>query len=322
MKSPIFIFSLPRSGSTLLQRVLMTHPQIASVAEPWLLLPFLFSTKSSGIASLYNHTKSSSGLNSFINNLPNSKQDYITELRTFIFNLYDKQCKNGELFFLDKTPRYYLIIPEIAELFPNAKFIFLFRNPIHVMSSIMETWSNKSFKRLHEYAIDLYDGPQLLSDGYKLLKNKSIALTYESFVENPEASVKRICNYLEIDYLLDMTTNFESQNTKGKMGDPTGAKKYKKIEKESLRKWENILNTKFRISVAKKYINQLENQTFEIQGYNKEHILNELSQVKTSFQLPIEDMLQYQRTKLINRFHLNTWMYSKISNWSKGKLLS
>ena len=40
MKSPIFLFSLPRSGSTLLQRVLMSHKDIASVAEPWLMLPF------------------------------------------------------------------------------------------------------------------------------------------------------------------------------------------------------------------------------------------------------------------------------------------
>jgi len=41
MKSPIFILSLLRAGSTLLQRILMGHKDIASVTEPWFLLPFV-----------------------------------------------------------------------------------------------------------------------------------------------------------------------------------------------------------------------------------------------------------------------------------------
>ena len=39
--TPVFIFSLPRSGSTLTQRVLTAHDGVASAAEPWVLLPLL-----------------------------------------------------------------------------------------------------------------------------------------------------------------------------------------------------------------------------------------------------------------------------------------
>lgn len=35
---PVFMLSLPRSGSTLLQRLLAGHPQVHTVAEPWLML--------------------------------------------------------------------------------------------------------------------------------------------------------------------------------------------------------------------------------------------------------------------------------------------
>ena len=52
MKSPIFIFSLPRAGSTLLQRVLMGHPEIASIAEPWLLLPLMYVQKEHGVLAI------------------------------------------------------------------------------------------------------------------------------------------------------------------------------------------------------------------------------------------------------------------------------
>ncbi|MFW6066259.1 MAG: sulfotransferase, partial [Planctomycetota bacterium] len=40
--SPLILFSLPRSGSTLLQRMLSLHGRIASTAEPWLLIPQLY----------------------------------------------------------------------------------------------------------------------------------------------------------------------------------------------------------------------------------------------------------------------------------------
>jgi hypothetical protein len=35
----VFLISLPRAGSTLLQRLLMGHPLVASCGEPWLALP-------------------------------------------------------------------------------------------------------------------------------------------------------------------------------------------------------------------------------------------------------------------------------------------
>src|SRR6516165_4829830 len=38
----IFLFSQPRAGSTLLQRILGRHPDIHTVAEPWIMLPSFY----------------------------------------------------------------------------------------------------------------------------------------------------------------------------------------------------------------------------------------------------------------------------------------
>jgi len=47
--TPIFIFSLPRSGSTLMERILATHPAVGTASEPWILLPFLYTRIRDGV---------------------------------------------------------------------------------------------------------------------------------------------------------------------------------------------------------------------------------------------------------------------------------
>lgn len=202
MKSPIFLFSLPRSGSTLLQRVLMSHQDIASVAEPWILLPYINSIKLEGTLSDYSHITSSNAINDFINNLPNKDMDYYELLGDFLQSLYTKQCSKHEKYFLDKTPRYYNIIPEINKIYPNAKFIFLFRNPLHILSSIIETWCVGELDGLYIYHRDLYHGPKLLAEGYSILKNKAFSLQYEEFIKNPKNHRKYVYIYCFLYYLV------------------------------------------------------------------------------------------------------------------------
>ena len=95
-----------------------------------------------GILSKYSHSNSYAAFKDFINNLPNKDGDYYEALGEFATKLYQKQCINDEKYFLDKTPRYYHFIPGIGNAFPNAKFIFLFRRPVYVMSSVIKTWGS------------------------------------------------------------------------------------------------------------------------------------------------------------------------------------
>ncbi len=56
-------------------------------------------------------------------------------------------------------------------------------------------------------------------------------MQYEEFVTNPEKYVSEICKYLEISFDPTMLKNFSKQDTKGRMGDPTGTKKYTPLKK-------------------------------------------------------------------------------------------
>ena len=61
---------------------------------------------------------------------------YKGEVKKLALQLYSKEGLPGK-YVLDKTPRYYHILPELLELFPKAKFVLLQRNPLSVFASIL-----------------------------------------------------------------------------------------------------------------------------------------------------------------------------------------
>lgn len=50
----MFLISQPRAGSTLLQRILGSHPDIHTVSEPWLMLQPLYALRPDGYRAEYN----------------------------------------------------------------------------------------------------------------------------------------------------------------------------------------------------------------------------------------------------------------------------
>jgi hypothetical protein len=70
------------------------------------------------------------------------------------------------------------------------------------------------------------------------------------------------------------------------------------------------------------YINSIDQQCFELQGYNKFKILNEIKEIETSFDLNIfKDIFNFYKSKLIKTYNI-TLPLSKKTKWSKGKFLS
>ncbi|MEY8849452.1 sulfotransferase [Psychroserpens sp. XS_ASV72] len=318
----VFIFSLPRSGSTLMQRTLMAHKDIASTAEPWILLPQIYGLKEKGSLSEYGSMLAAKAINDLIENLPNKQEDYDTALRNFIVDIQSKLSKNNESYFLDKTPRYYLIIDEIHRIFPEAKFIFLFRSPEQIYTSMLSTWANNRLRPFLDSYNDIVVGYKMLSQAYRTYQLKSIAINYESFVEAPESQLKNIMSYLDLEYDESMINKFSSQETKGSLGDPTGIKDYKTISINSLAKWKQILDTNFRKRVACKLINKIDSEDLKAQGYDKSEIINSIKSIKTKTRLfTFTDWYDYYLNLLIRRFNLHLY-FAKSFKWLKGKFMS
>ena len=131
----IFLISQPRSGSTLLQRLLAGHPDIQTSAETWLMLHPVYGLRAQGIETEYRADWAATGVSEFLDNYADGRETYLSGIRSFAQTIYGNVLNSsGKKYFLDKTPRYTMIVPELVELFPAARFVLLFRNPLAVLS--------------------------------------------------------------------------------------------------------------------------------------------------------------------------------------------
>src|ERR1051325_4904607 len=103
-----FIISQPRAGSTLLQRLLATHPEIQTVGEPWRVIPFVYALREKGVASEYIHVSLAQGFNEYVSKLPGGRAEYFREVRRMLDRLQEKMSQPGKTCFLDQTPHYAL----------------------------------------------------------------------------------------------------------------------------------------------------------------------------------------------------------------------
>jgi len=275
---PIFIFSLPRSGSTLLQRILVTNDEVSTASEPWVLLPFLYTLKKEGVYAEYAHSCAYTALQDLCKEMPNGEDDYLVAVRLAMLSIYANLSKNGERYFLDKTPRYALVVDEVIRTFPNGKFIFLWRNPLAVIASMIETFADGKWK-VFRSEIDLFDGQESLLKAFDSNDPKYLSIKYEGLVENPENSMREIEHYLVLDSGSLKNDTFSSVKLKGRMGDPTGIKKYQKISKQSLDGWKRTLASPVRKFWCKRYLKWVGKDRLLVMGYNLDVLLSDLEKI-------------------------------------------
>ncbi|MCW8828152.1 MAG: sulfotransferase [Gammaproteobacteria bacterium] len=294
MTTPIFLLSLPRSGSTLLQRVLITHNDIAGHGEPWVLLPLIYSLrKKNGIRAEYSQDASFTYLSDLWSSLDESGGDIDSLIRSFVEQVYSKLASDKK-YFLDKTPRYYLILDELIDVFPEGKFIVLYRNPVSVLSSIIASkqMCGNSIAEIHKYLIDLNKGVVALGALPGRLLDKSFILKYEDLVNDPLSSIQNICRYLEIDVKHNMVDGWKDSSYNGRAGDKEGVVKYTTISTDSVSKYSAVISNQFRKQLAVRYINSLDEQLLTNMGYSKEVLLKDLKSLDVNFK-PLESLKEY-----------------------------
>ena len=205
-KNLIFLISQPRAGSTMLQRLLQAHREIHTMAEPWIMLHPLYGLKREGLSAEYNAAWANDAVKDFYLKLPRGEESYFEGLRHMYGHLYQQVLETSKSkYFLDKTPRYYHIIPELIRTFPEAKFVILLRNPLAVIASILATWIKQDYSKLRNFKHDLLDAPQLLLQGTELLKERSLSIVfYEQLLANPAAELTKICQQLELEFAPEM----------------------------------------------------------------------------------------------------------------------
>lgn len=265
----IFLVSQPRAGSTLLQLMLSGHPEVATTSEPWVALHPFFALRKEGLRAVYDARLSFKATEEFLRQAGVDEAFYKEQVGEFLVRLYNHAASHfGKRYFLDKTPRYYHIIEDLLEVFPEARFIVLFRNPLAVLSSILKTWVKDDILALSEYRDDLVTAPGKMLGAVSEGRGNVLKVNYEQLIKAPESELGRICGFLGIDYSGKMLEYGERSDRDWKFGDPVGVHKSAVPTPASLDKWKQGFNTPQLAYVARSYLDELGPELVAEMGYD------------------------------------------------------
>ncbi len=218
---PIFIVSSPRSGSSLLFETLAGARDLFTIGgESHGLIEAIpqFSPEAKGWCS---------------NRLTEDDAHPLAAVRLrerFAAALKDRQGRPKPphaVRMLEKTPKNALRIPFLASVFPEARFIYLYRDPRPTLASMMEAWASGKFRTYPQlpgwpgptWSLSLVPGWQdfagaplseivarqwatitqtLLDDLEALDHDRWSTVTYQDFVAEPQSTVSDLCRTLDL----------------------------------------------------------------------------------------------------------------------------
>jgi hypothetical protein len=243
----------------------------------------------------YDHKISTRALEEFCRTLPNDRITFDTELSLFIRKLYAISGKGDTKYFLDKTPRYHLIVNEIIRLFPDGKFIFLWRNPLAIAASIIERNASRKKWDIHIHDVDLYKGFANLVEAYQKNKAQVCSIRYEELLLHPHRTLRHVFEYLELPYETVALSRFTDVRLEGSMGDPIGTRAYNFLSTEPLTKWRGVMSNPYRKRWGRRYLDWIGVERLASIGYDKKQLTNELQALPFSSQNIFSDFVRKAR---------------------------
>ena len=166
----------------------------------------LYALRETGAVAEYGHRTAARAIADFGDSLPGGRDAYLAEVRRSVLALYE-QAAGDAAWFLDKTPRYHLVVDEIMALFPDARFVFLWRNPLAVAASMIESFGHGHWN-LKRYDVDLHGGLERLVSAHERGDPRTVAVRFEDVVADPASGTRPIFGLLGLDPAMAAAESF------------------------------------------------------------------------------------------------------------------
>lgn len=271
----IFLISLPRSGSTLLQHVIAGHPAVGSTAEPWLLMPSVYALREHGLQTEYGGQAGHVGLSQFLEQVTEGHDRYFAAVRGMALELYGAFLRDHKKDrFLDKTSRHYLIVPELARMFPEARYVVLVRNPLALLASYLDVMMRGDWRVLGNPAIqnDLLRGYPLVRQAVEKLGPRAAVVTYEALVAEPERVVKGLCESLQLEYVPAMVDYGVRGVLPGRLVDPRSIHRHSRPVADYAETWRTRFRSVPEVELAHAFLAHLGRPLVEALGYDADDL--------------------------------------------------
>lgn len=233
-KRAVFILSPPRSGSTLLRVMLAGNPALFAPPELHLLS---YATMNERREDLSNE-HSEHLLDGTVRALMQTRGWTGDQARRFIADCEDSgmstreffgviQAELGERLLVDKTPTYAFsedILRQAEACFDDALYIHLTRHPCGMIRSYEESNLTRMMPLLmknSEFSMSalaemiwLVSNRNILSFGESVPAERWFSVSYEQVVSQPEPSMRRLCQFLDVDYHPDMINPYSDSKSR------------------------------------------------------------------------------------------------------------
>ncbi|PNU06908.1 sulfotransferase family protein [Novosphingobium guangzhouense] len=193
--APIFIVGMPRTGTTLVDRILSSHREVEAAGELQampLAVKQLAGTPSRRVIDAQT-AKASAGLDAQA-----VGSAYLARAANHVAGVKPR--------FTDKLPANFLYVGHIARALPDARIVCLRRNP---MDTIWSNYKNlfASGSAYYAYSYDLMDIAQyyarfdrLMAMWEGLLPGRVLQLSYEALVSDQEGETRRLLAHCGLDW--------------------------------------------------------------------------------------------------------------------------
>ena len=223
----VFLVGFPRSGTTLLENILASHPDICALDERDTLGEAAreFLVDEAGLARL-----------------AAASPDELERHRTLYWNrVREFGAEVAGKVYIDKYPLSSIKLPLVARLFPEARILFAVRDPRDVLlSCFRRSFSlNSSMFEL----LDLERGARLYAEVMDLsaIYRRTLGLAwhqlrYESLVEDFEGEMRKVCDFLGVEWDEQMR-NFAELSRARTIKTPSSVQVLRGLYREGAGQW-------------------------------------------------------------------------------------
>lgn len=195
-QKPIFIVGMPRSGSTLIEQILLAHPSVESIGEN----DHLGQLISQALETTMEINISAAGSKIIKQEKPELNKETIKQLADDYLAYSEKLAPHGKRI-ANKMLFNFKYLGAIAVMFPRAQIIHCQRHPIEVcLSCYFQNFASGQY-----YSFDLSDIADYYVDYYRLIAHwrevlpiDILEVPYENLVTDPEPMMRKITAFCHL----------------------------------------------------------------------------------------------------------------------------
>ena len=201
-EEPIFVMGMPRTGTTLIERIISSHPDVYSAGE----------LQNFGVALKRASGSRTQPMLDIDTIQRSSRLDWRSLGQKYLDSTRPATAHHAR--FIDKLPHNFLFAGFIAAALPKARLICLRRDPMDTcLSNFRQLFSLNSSH--YNYSLDLLDTgryyvefDRLMAFWRQHLPGRILEIDYETVVENQEATTRKLLDFCGLSWN-DACLNFQ-----------------------------------------------------------------------------------------------------------------